>query len=64
MVEKQIKTITNDGRVFVGILRGVDQAMNLVLSDTEERIYREEAGVDKQKLGIYLIRGDSIVMIG
>lgn len=33
IIEKQIKIITNDGRVFVGILRGLDQAMNCIMSE-------------------------------
>lgn len=35
IIEKTIKAITNDGRVFVGVLRGLDQAMNCLLNDCE-----------------------------
>lgn len=41
ILEKAAKVITNDGRVFVGILRGMDHAMNCIMSDCEERVYTE-----------------------
>jgi small nuclear ribonucleoprotein (snRNP)-like protein len=37
LIEKPTKIITTEGRVFVGILRGLDQALNCILSDAEER---------------------------
>lgn len=45
IMEKIAKVITNDGRVFVGVLRGMDHAMNCILSDCEERIYSDQEGV-------------------
>lgn len=39
ILEKRVKVITNDGRVFVGILRGLDQAMNCLIADCEERVF-------------------------
>lgn len=38
--------------------------MNCILSECEERIYSEEAPIAREKLGVYFIRGDSIVVIG
>lgn len=63
IIEKAAKVITTEGRVFVGVLRGLDQALNCILSDAEERVYREE-GTKVHDLGTYFIRGDMIVMIG
>ena len=33
MLEKQVQVISNDGRVFIGILRGIDNALNIVLQE-------------------------------
>lgn len=32
LLEKMVQVITADGRIFVGFLRGLDQAMNTILS--------------------------------
>jgi U6 snRNA-associated Sm-like protein LSm8 len=56
-----------DGRTLVGTLLSTDQLTNLVLSGTVERIIRTpddpepNAEVDH---GLYLIRGDNIVVCG
>ena len=40
-LEQHVKVITTDGRVFLGNLKGLDQAMNIILAETEERIKDE-----------------------
>lgn len=37
--------------------------MNVVLANTEERVFTSE-GIDKQQLGLYLIRGDNVAIVG
>ena len=32
MLHQRVKVIMNDGRVFYGILRGLDQALNILLN--------------------------------
>lgn len=32
VIGKRAKFITNDGRVFVGLLKGLDQALNCILA--------------------------------
>ncbi len=59
-----VSIITNDGRHIVGILRGYDQATNLIVDESFERIYREDAGTETIILGLYVVRGDSIAVIG
>ena len=59
----KVEIITNDGRVVVGILKGLDQVVNVVLANTEERVFTSE-GIDKQQLGLYLIRGDNVAIVG
>jgi len=51
----------NGNREVMGVLRGFDQFMNLVVEDTVEKT---GAGADdKQKLGMVVLRGNSVLMI-
>ena len=61
---QRVKFITNDGRVFVGVLKGLDNALNCILSEAEERVYSLEQSVKVHTLGTYFIRGDSIMALG
>jgi U6 snRNA-associated Sm-like protein LSm8 len=45
-------------------LRGLDQALNAFLVDCYERIFSADEGVKSVKIGVYLIRGENIMMIG
>merc|ERR1712002_108324 len=63
LVGNKVEIITNDGRVVVGILKGLDQVVNVVLANTEERVFTSD-GIDKQPLGLYLIRGDNVAIVG
>ncbi|CAI5448499.1 unnamed protein product [Caenorhabditis angaria] len=56
--------ITGDGRVIIGLLKGFDQLINLVLEDAHERIYSETAGVETVPLGLYIIRGENVAVVG
>lgn len=64
LVDTTISVITNDGRNIVGTLRGYDQATNLILDDSVERVYSTKAGVEELELGLYVIRGDNIAVVG
>ncbi|KAJ8559685.1 sm-like protein LSM8 [Lycium barbarum] len=64
LVDQQISVITNDGRNIVGILRGFDQATNLILDESHERVYSTKEGVQQLVLGLYIIRGDNISVVG
>lgn len=55
-----VSVVTNDGRHIVGILRGYDQATNLILDETFERIYREDEATQTIALGLYVVRGDGM----
>ncbi|KAG6418614.1 hypothetical protein SASPL_120818 [Salvia splendens] len=39
LVDQTISIITNDGRNIVGILKGFDQATNIILDESHERVY-------------------------
>ena len=43
---------------FQGVLAGYDQKSNVVLSDSKERVYSMEEGVEEIPLGLYLVKGD------
>ena len=64
MIDTNISVITNDGRVFVGLLKGFDQTINIVMENCHERVYHEDEGVESVTLGLYVIRGDNIAVVG
>ncbi|PSR76763.1 hypothetical protein PHLCEN_2v8215 [Hermanssonia centrifuga] len=41
-------------------MAGFDQKSNVVLSDSKERVYSMEEGVEEIPLGLYLVKGDQI----
>jgi U6 snRNA-associated Sm-like protein LSm8 len=43
-----------------GMLRGFDQQINLILTDTRERVYSSKSGVETVPLGLYMVRGDNV----
>ena len=45
-VDSPVSIITNDGRHILGLLKGFDQATNLILEGSTERIYSQEEGVE------------------
>ncbi|CAJ0579680.1 unnamed protein product, partial [Mesorhabditis spiculigera] len=63
-MNRPINVITGDGRSFIGLLKGFDQLVNIVLEDSHERVYSETQGVEKIPLGLYIIRGDNVALIG
>ncbi|KAK9381478.1 uncharacterized protein V2V93DRAFT_369326 [Kockiozyma suomiensis] len=63
-VNQTIIVMTSDGRLFSGILQGYDQQTNLILNDTKERVITPDMPTEILELGLYLIRGDSVVLCG
>ncbi|KAI9217674.1 hypothetical protein BC828DRAFT_390573 [Blastocladiella britannica] len=60
-----VQVVTHDGTVFVGKLRAYDQTTNIVLQQCEEWVIDPETRVISfLPKGTYMIRGDSIVLIG
>jgi U6 snRNA-associated Sm-like protein LSm8 len=60
LIDQTISVITNDGRNIMGVLRGFDQATNLILDESHERVYSTKAGIEQVVLGLHIIRGDNI----
>jgi len=63
-VNHTVSVITADGRNIVGTLKGFDQAINVILDDSHERVYSNSQGVEQVVLGLYIIRGDNIAVVG
>ncbi|KAF9653484.1 LSM-domain-containing protein [Thelephora ganbajun] len=63
-VDRRVLVILQDGRVIIGMLAGYDQKSNVVLSDSKERVYNTDEPVEEIPLGLYLVKGDQIVLIG
>jgi U6 snRNA-associated Sm-like protein LSm8 len=59
-VNKIVSVITGDGRNIVGMMKGFDQTINLVLEGSHERVYQANAGVSQIPLGLYVVRGDNV----
>ncbi|KAH1121087.1 hypothetical protein J1N35_004247 [Gossypium stocksii] len=47
-----------------GVLKGFDQATNIILDESHERVYSTKEGVQQLVLGLYIIRGDNISVVG
>lgn len=62
-LDKYILLVLNDGRHLVGRLRSLDQYLNLMMEDTCERILMPGKYCDVP-LGLYIVRGDNVVMLG
>ncbi|KAI0266061.1 hypothetical protein BC834DRAFT_824060 [Gloeopeniophorella convolvens] len=63
-VDRRVLLVLQDGRAIVGVLAGYDQKSNVVLSDAKERVYSPDEGVEEIPLGLYLVKGDMIILIG
>lgn len=67
LLPEKVLIITVDGRTLTGTLVSCDQVTNLVLADTVERIIREQGDEEpstEQPHGLYLVRGDNVVVCG
>lgn len=62
--EKLVNIVCGDGRNFIGHLISFDQKLNLVLKDTEERVYVKGEPMETIKRGLFMIRGDNVALIG
>ncbi|WVQ78748.1 hypothetical protein IAT38_000835 [Cryptococcus sp. DSM 104549] len=63
-IDHTVQVILYDGRIIVGKLKGYDPRTNLILADCVEREYSPETGVEMVPLGLYVIKGDNVVLVG
>mmetsp|Transcript_11919 Transcript_11919/g.21381 ORF Transcript_11919/g.21381 Transcript_11919/m.21381 type:complete len:101 (-) Transcript_11919:340-642(-) len=65
LIDVTVSVITNDGRHYIGIMKGYDQATNIILQDCKERVYSIQSGVTiNHNAGVMCLRGDSLAIIG
>ncbi|CAL5096623.1 unnamed protein product [Urochloa decumbens] len=64
LVNQVISVITNDGRNIVGTLRGFDQATNIILDESHERVYSTKEGVQQLVLEALWVRWTKTWMQG
>jgi U6 snRNA-associated Sm-like protein LSm8 len=62
MMNKRVQVVTMDGRVIQGTLSGADHLTNIVIEDTHEIIFSLNQ-TSITPLGVYLLRGDSLLMV-
>lgn len=62
-LDKKILVVLRDGRKLLGLLRSFDQFANVVLEGACERIIVGDLYCDIP-LGLYVIRGENVVLIG
>ncbi|KAK9240581.1 hypothetical protein V1525DRAFT_395386 [Lipomyces kononenkoae] len=58
-MDKRLFVQLNGSRKVIGVLRGYDVFLNLVLDDAVE----EKAGGERIRIGTIVIRGNSVVMM-
>ena len=64
-LDHRVLVILRDGRHLIGKLASHDQYSNLVLEETVERRIAKSKGIyADDELGIFLVRGDNIVLLG
>lgn len=61
---QQVLVITQDGRTIVGQLKGSDSVGSIILANSVERIFSPDEPVEELPLGLYILRGDSICLVG
>jgi len=65
LIESQVNILTNDGRIFTGILKSFDQRMNIILGECSEQVYTAEGqAMHEEPVGVYFVRGDNIALVG
>ncbi|KIY00708.1 uncharacterized protein Z520_03373 [Fonsecaea multimorphosa CBS 102226] len=58
-MEKRLFVQLNGNRKVIGVLRGYDVFLNIVLDEAVE----EKPGGERERLGMVVIRGNSVVML-
>ena len=51
-----VSVITADGRNIVGTLKGYDQTINIILDESHERVYSQNAGVEQVNIVILICK--------
>ncbi|KAF1809480.1 LSM-domain-containing protein [Eremomyces bilateralis CBS 781.70] len=62
-MDKEIRVKFNGGREVIGLLKGFDQLMNLVLDEVKETVRDEEGNESTRPLGLVVARGTLLTAI-
>ncbi|CEH12928.1 related to snrnp protein [Ceraceosorus bombacis] len=65
-VDKRIRVKFTGGRTVIGVLKGYDQLLNLVMDEVEEYIIDPESGEATEQtraLGLAVLRGTALIVI-
>ena len=60
----RVSVMTADGRHLLGVLRGADQLLNLVLQDAVDVVYSTDEAPDLVPSGVLVLRGDNVLAVG
>ncbi|OLY82921.1 U6 snRNA-associated Sm-like protein LSm1 [Smittium mucronatum] len=63
LVDKRVHVSLRDGKKLFGVLRSFDHFGSLILQDTIERVFIE-GGYGNIERGIFIIRGENIILLG
>ena len=59
-----MQILTNEGRIFQGLLKSFDQRTNVVLADCQENIFKsDQEPMEVVEIGAYFLRGDNVAII-
>jgi U6 snRNA-associated Sm-like protein LSm8 len=64
MIERTVSLLTMDGRHYTGVLKGFDQALNVLLAECSLKLWQADSAVEEQDCNVQLIRGDNVLLIG
>ncbi|KAF9920067.1 hypothetical protein FBU30_010202 [Linnemannia zychae] len=64
LVNQPVFVYLTDGRTLIGEFVGYDQAANVILAKTHERIFSSTEAMKTVPIGVYVIRGETIALIG
>jgi U6 snRNA-associated Sm-like protein LSm8 len=63
-IGRRVSVMTTDGRHLLGVLRGADQLLNLVLDDAADVMYDADQAAEVVPCGAMVLRGDSVMAVG
>ena len=63
-IGRRVSVMTSDGRHLLGVLRGVDQFLNLVLEDVTDMLYSLDEAPEEIPCGAFMVRGDDVLVVG
>ena len=63
-IGRRVSVMTADGRHLLGLLRGADMLLNLVLQDASDVFYSPDEPAEVVPCGDLVLRGDNVLAVG